>query len=232
MVAFSSLFINIDPMGIIYLVVTLILWIEMLLWLRLFSVIAINIFIFGNLLKKITPFFTFMFILIIGFANSILFLPYELINPSNSEDAGPIQEDPAGTIWDAILSMYYLSTINLNSYSDDSLFKLFTFVANVVIVLVLFNMIIALMKLDIPFNGLQLHDSPYICYLQDPNLMKKWMKKSQELRKTKLYSWFKESVDKENITYDGVDITSWYELISSNENQDSISTPDHMTLWF
>ncbi|CAG8705826.1 2007_t:CDS:2 [Rhizophagus irregularis] len=172
---------------------------------------------------------------------------------------GPTQENPADTIWNAILSMYYLGTINLNNYSDNLPLKLFAFVANVVIVLVLFNMIIALMndifkkakndgnlgllmyrkeliddfeRLDIPLNDLQLHDSPYICYLQDPDLMKKWMKKSQELRETKLYSWFKESVDKENITYDGVDITPWYELISSNENQDSISTPDHMTLWF
>ncbi|PKY54861.1 hypothetical protein RhiirA4_427076 [Rhizophagus irregularis] len=153
---------------------------------------------------------------------------------------GPIQENPAGTIWDAILSMYYLSTINLNNYSDNLPLKLFAFVANVVIVLVLFNMIIALMndtfkkakndgnlgllmyrkeliddfeRLDIPFNSLQLNDSPYICYLQDPDLMKKWMKKSQELRETKLYSWFKESIDEESISYDGVDITPWYEVM-------------------
>jgi hypothetical protein len=85
-------------------------------------------------------------------------------------------------------------------------------------------------RLDIPFNDLQPDDSPYICYLQDPGLMKKWMKKSQELRNTKLYSWFKESVNKENITYDGVDIMPWYELISNNDdNQD---TPDNMSLWF
>ncbi|EXX66858.1 hypothetical protein RirG_119770 [Rhizophagus irregularis DAOM 197198w] len=248
-----------EAISIIYTIVTLILWIEMLLWLRIFSII---------------PFFTFMFILIIGFGNSIIFLlgnaSYSAIASSSStyklkdEDAeynltGPTQENPADTIWNAILSMYYLGTINLNNYSDNLPLKLFAFVANVVIVLVLFNMIIALMndifkkakndgnlgllmyrkeliddfeRLDIPLNDLQLHDSPYICYLQDPDLMKKWMKKSQELRETKLYSWFKESVDKENITYDGVDITPWYELISSNENQDSISTPDHMTLWF
>jgi hypothetical protein len=42
-----------------------------LLWFRLFSVIAINIFIFGNILKKIIPFFAFMFILIIGFGHSM-----------------------------------------------------------------------------------------------------------------------------------------------------------------
>ncbi|PKK68810.1 hypothetical protein RhiirC2_781776 [Rhizophagus irregularis] len=264
-----------ETKDVLFTIVTLILWIEMLLWLRLFSVIAINIFIFGNILKKIIPFFTFMFILIIGFGNSIFFLlgdasrgnidaslsTYILEDEDHVEYklTGPIQDSPVDTIWNAILSMYYLSAINLNSYSDYLPLKLFAFVANVVIVLVLFNMIIALMndifkkakndgnlgllmyrkvliddfeRLDIPFNDLQLHDSPYICYLQDPNLMKKWMKKSQELRETKLYSWFKESVDKENITYDGVDITPWYELISSNENQDSISTPDHMTLWF
>jgi hypothetical protein len=84
-------------------------------------------------------------------------------------------------------------------------------------------------RLDISFDNLQLFDSPYICYLQEPDLMKKWKNKSQELRNTKLYSWFKENVDKENIIYDGVDITSWYELISNNDNQD---TSDHMTLWF
>ncbi|PKY26856.1 hypothetical protein RhiirB3_477078 [Rhizophagus irregularis] len=211
-----------------------------------FTQVGIVIFYYIGLYLLVNEFMQIRKLFLLGYASDVT------VDPSNStyilddEDhheyklTGPIQENPADTIWDAILSMYYLSTINLNSYIDDSLFKLFTFVANVVIVLVLFNMIIALMndtfkkakndgnigllmyrkeliddfeRLDIPFNELQLHDSPYICYLQDPNLMKKWIKKSQELRKTKLYSWFKESVDKENITYDGVDITSWYELI-------------------
>ncbi|RGB40315.1 hypothetical protein C1646_663957 [Rhizophagus diaphanus] len=127
---------------------------------------------------------------------------------------------------------------------------------NIIIVLVLINMIIALMndtfnkaredsnlgllmyrteliddfeRLDIPFNKFQLNDSPYICYLQDPDLMKKWMKKSQELRETKLYSWFKENVEEEIITYDGVDIISWYELISSNGD---LTSDNMMSLWF
>ncbi|GBB98992.1 hypothetical protein RclHR1_03390008 [Rhizophagus clarus] len=165
------------------------------------------------------------------------------------------QDNPLNTIWDAILSMYYLGTNNLYDYSDDLSFVLFVFLANVILVLALLNMIIALMndtfgkaknegnlgllmfrkeliddfeRLDIPFNNLKLDDTPYICYLNEPELMEKWEEKSKELGKTKLYSWFRERGDKENITYDGVNITSWYELISSNENQ----TPNHMTLWF
>ncbi|GET04146.1 hypothetical protein GLOIN_2v1483623 [Rhizophagus clarus] len=64
----------------------------------------------------------------------------------------------------------------------------------------------------------------YICFHQNPELMKKWMKKSQELRETKLYSWFNESVNKETITFNNEDIESWYEaLILSNENQDFYS---------
>jgi hypothetical protein len=62
--------------------------------------------------------------------------------------------------------------------------------------------------------------------------MKNWIEKSQKLKGTKLYSWFDESVDKENIIYyDDVHINAWYKLISGNENQDS-STPDHIDLWF
>ncbi|CAB5346798.1 unnamed protein product [Rhizophagus irregularis] len=195
---------------------TLILWIEMLLLFRLFSVIAINIFIFGNIFKKIIPFFTFM---IIRFG----------------------------------YSMYVF-------------FCLLVFTANIVIVLVLLNMIIALMndtfnkakedsnlglmmyrteliddfeRLEIPFINFKLYNSPYICYLQDPDLMKKWIEKSQKLRESKLYSWFDESVDNDNVSkenrtyYDKVNFTSWYELISGSKNQVPFTTPeDHETLWF
>ncbi|CAG8544791.1 19696_t:CDS:2 [Rhizophagus irregularis] len=145
---------------------------------------------------------------------------------------GPSQDNPFDTIWDSILSMYYMNTIDLNNYNYWQL-KLFALVANIVVVLVLFNMIIALMKaelindferLDISYHSLTFYNSPYICFHQDPELMKKWMKKSQEFRETKLYSWFNESVDKEIITYDNEDIKSWYEaLIMNNENQDSLS---------
>jgi hypothetical protein len=58
---------------------------------------------------------------------------------------GPSQDNSFDTIWDAILSIYYMNTINLNDYNYWQL-KLFAFVANVIVVLVLFNMIIALMK--------------------------------------------------------------------------------------
>ncbi|CAG8675414.1 6344_t:CDS:2 [Rhizophagus irregularis] len=50
---------------------TLVLWIEMLLQFRLFSVVATNIFIFGNILRKIIPFFAFMFILMVGFGQAM-----------------------------------------------------------------------------------------------------------------------------------------------------------------
>jgi hypothetical protein len=74
-------------------------------------------------------------------------------------------------------------------------------------------------RLDVPFDKPSPYNSPYICFHQDPELMKKWMKKSQELRGTKLYSWFNENIDKKGITYDDENIKSWYEtLISSNEN--------------
>ncbi|PKY19714.1 hypothetical protein RhiirB3_432829 [Rhizophagus irregularis] len=250
--------------GYLLTITFFILWIEMLLWLRLFSAIAINIFIFGNILRKIIPFITFMIILIIGFGSSMYVLEDMKIIDflSNSEEIDDKANKMLGmSIWETMLFIYYLNTA---SYEDfDALnnvpSKLFFLITHFILVLVLINMIIALMndtfnkaredgnlgllkyrteliddfeRLDIPFNKLQLYDFPYICYLQDPDLMKKWMKKSKELGNTKLYSWFKESSDKENITFDGVDITSWYELISSNENQDSISTPDHMTLWF
>ncbi|CAG8697959.1 2832_t:CDS:10 [Rhizophagus irregularis] len=250
---------------------TLVLWIELLLWFRLFSVMAINIFIFGNILRKIMPFFIFMLILIIGFGNSMFILfqepsplyylkasNYTLYNGTvNLTLTGPSQDNPISTIWESILSMYYLSTGNLNNYDYWPL-KLLTFIANVILVLVILNMLIALMndtfnkakedgnlglliyraELVNDFEKLDtfsFYNSSYICYLRDPELMKKWMKKSQELSKTKLYSWFNESINKENITYDddGIDITSWYELISGNEDyQDSSPTPDHMTLWF
>ncbi|GBC02299.1 hypothetical protein RclHR1_04550006 [Rhizophagus clarus] len=179
----------------------------------------------------------------IGFADSITYLPISDLSP---DDPGY----PFTTIWKSILSMYYMNIDSLNDKSDNSSFKLFVFIANLTIVLVLFNMVIAYMngafekakndgnhgllkyrkeliddfeRLNISFNNPKLYETPYICYLHEPELMKKWKQKSQELRETKLYSWFRESSDKENITYDdGVDITTWYELISSNENQDSL----------
>ncbi|GES88075.1 hypothetical protein GLOIN_2v1881093 [Rhizophagus clarus] len=248
-----SIGISNETIIILTTVTILMLWIELLLWFRLFSVIAINIFIFGNILKKIIPFFAFMFILIIGFGHSMFVLlghPSLLnLNPPDSTYTlnngtenltltEPSQDNPFDTIWDAILSMYYMSTINFNDYNYWEL-KLFAFIANVVIVLVLFNMVIALMndtfnsakedgnlgllmykaelisdfeRLDDSFYKSQFN-SPYICFHQVPELMKKWMKKSQELREIKLYSWFNESVDKEMITYDNENNKFWYETL-------------------
>lgn len=78
-------------------------------------------------------------------------------------------------------------------------------------------------RLDDPFSNPLYNDSLYICFLRDSDLMKKWINKSQELRKTKLYSWFSEStdVDEEKITFSDNDenIKSWYKaFISDNEN--------------
>ncbi|CAB4446858.1 unnamed protein product [Rhizophagus irregularis] len=219
-------------------VTTLILWIEMLLLFRLFTVIAINVFIFGNILKKIIPFFAFMFIFIIGFGHSIFVL---FMNPSFHDRN---QDNPFDTIWDAILSAYYMSSIDLNLYNYWPL-KLFAFIANVIIVLILLNMIIALM--NDTFNkakedgnlgllmyraeliddferldGPSLYNSPYICFRQNPELMKKWISKSQEIKETKLYSWFNESIDKNKINYDNDDIGE--KLTSSNEYQVLVSS--------
>ncbi|GES90904.1 hypothetical protein GLOIN_2v1881080 [Rhizophagus clarus] len=226
-------------------VTALILWIEMLLCLRLFSGIAINIYIFGSILEKVLPFFTFMFILIIGFGHSmfILFGFPSLINLHSSASGN----DPFDTPLDAILSTYNWSTIDFSAYGYWPL-KLFAFIASIILVLVLLNMIIALMndtfnkakedgkiglliyrsdlindyeRLNNPFFSESLsNNSPYICYYRDPELMKKWIKRSQELKDIKLYSWFNENIDKENIIYDDAQITAWYKLISGNENQD------------
>lgn len=55
------------------------------------------------------------------------------------------QDNPFSTVWDSILSTYYWNTIDLNTYDSWPL-KLFAFITNIILVLVLFNMIIALMK--------------------------------------------------------------------------------------
>ncbi|RGB40321.1 hypothetical protein C1646_753500 [Rhizophagus diaphanus] len=238
---------------------TLVLWIEMLLQFRLFSVVATNIFIFGNILRKIIPFFAFMFILMVGFGQAmfVLFNHRSLFNlyPSTSNFmftngtanitlVMTSQDNPFSTVWDSILSTYYWNTIDLNTYDSWPL-KLFAFITNIILVLVLFNMIIALMndtfnkakedarigllmhrvKLIDDFERLDIsplykNDFPYICFHKDTSLMRNWLKKSQKFREEKLYSWFNENVDEEKITFNnGIEIKSWYEaLISGNEN--------------
>ncbi|RGB25607.1 hypothetical protein C1646_771484 [Rhizophagus diaphanus] len=255
---------EIDDESIIFAtsVTALILWIEMLLCLRLFSGIAINIYIFGSILEKVLPFFTFMFVLIVGFGHSmfILFGFPSIVDlhssASNLTEGTP--NNPFNTPLDAILSTYNWSTIDLSDYDYWPL-KLFAFIASIILVLILLNMIIALMndtfnnakedgkfglliyrseliddyeRLNNPFFSESYNNSPYICYYRDPDLMKKWIKKSQELKDTKLYSWFNESIDKENIIYDDeAQIKAWYKLISDNENhQDSPNTPDYIDL--
>ncbi|GBB93496.1 hypothetical protein RclHR1_02180038 [Rhizophagus clarus] len=147
-------------------VTALILWIEMLLWLRLFSGIAINIYIFGNILKIIIPFFAFMIVLTIGFGHSMFILfgypslvnlqpsipTYTLNNGSeNFTLTGTEPDNPFDTPLDSILSAYYWNTLNFGDYNYWPL-KLLTFLANIVLVLVLLNMIIALMKYSDAFN--------------------------------------------------------------------------------
>ncbi|PKY21851.1 hypothetical protein RhiirB3_435577 [Rhizophagus irregularis] len=243
-------------------VTAFLLWIEMLLRSRLFSEIAINIYIFGNILGKILPFFAFMLILIMGVGHSmfILFGFSSLVDSQRSNSSFTLKNgtdnftlteetpnNPFDTPLDAILSAYNWDSTNLLPYKYWAL-QLLAFIASVVIVLILLNMIIALMNdtfnkakedgklgllifrselindyerlnVDNPFFGESLNDnlqSPYICFRQDPDLMKRWKKKSRELKTKKLYSWFNESADKEKITFD---INLWYEaLISGNED--------------
>ncbi|GES90897.1 hypothetical protein GLOIN_2v1484628 [Rhizophagus clarus] len=229
--------IGINDEDIVILVTTtiLILWAELLLWLRLFTEIAIIIYIFGNILKKIIPFIAFMLILCIGFGHSmfVLFGHPSLLNldpsPStftlnNGTDnltlTGQSPDNPFDTIWDAILSAYYWNTINLNDYNYGPL-KIFAFIANFVLVLVLLNMIIALMndtfnrakedgnlglvmfraelideyeRFDNSlFRKLLHNNSSYICFYQNPDIMENWMNKTEKSSKTKLYSWFNEN---------------------------------------
>ncbi|RGB40307.1 hypothetical protein C1646_663951 [Rhizophagus diaphanus] len=135
---------------------------------------------------------------------------------------GEIPENPFNTIWDAILSAYYWNTIDLSDYDYWPL-KLLAFMANVILVLVLLNMIIALMndaftkaKEDgiighLLFRTDLIHDYEsthysrlkngplYICFNRDSDLIKDWIEKSRELEGKKLYSWFNdESIDEEN----------------------------------
>ncbi|RGB37868.1 hypothetical protein C1646_813030 [Rhizophagus diaphanus] len=219
-------------------VTTLILWFEMLLWLRLYSGIAISIYIFGNILKIIIPFFAFMIVLTVGFGHSMFILfgypslvnlhpsisTYTLNNGSeNFTLTGTEPDNPFDTLFDAILSAYYWNTLSFSDYNYWPL-KLLTFLANVILVLVLLNMIIALM--NDAFNkakedgkhGLlifrselindyerlygadlykSLQSSKYICFRRDQNLMKEWLEKSKEIREEKLYSWFDEDTSNE-----------------------------------
>ncbi|PKY61368.1 hypothetical protein RhiirA4_486244, partial [Rhizophagus irregularis] len=269
--------INNEEIVILLTVTTLILWIEMLLWLRLFTEVAVYIYIFGNILKKIIPFFVFMLILSFGFGHSMFVLfghPSLLdLNPSistftlnngtgNFTLTGESLDNPFDTLWNAILSAYYWNTINLSDYNYWPL-KIFAFITNVILVLVLLNMIIALMndtfykakedgnlgllmfraelindyeQLDNPFFSKRIYNnSLYICFCQDSDLMKNWIEKSQKLGGTKLYSWFKESIDKENIIYDDVHIKAWYKLISGNGSftpDDHNNESQHDNPWF
>ncbi|GBB89658.1 hypothetical protein RclHR1_16410004 [Rhizophagus clarus] len=253
-----SIKINNEGIVILTMITTLVLWIEMLLWLRLFTGVAIYIYIFGNILKVIIPFFVFMLVLCIGFGLSmfVLFGHPSLLNldPSSSTFTlnsngtknltltGQSPDNPFDTIWDAILSAYNWNTINLNSYNYWPL-KLFAFIGNVIIVLVLLNMIIALMndtfnkakedgnlgllkfrvelindyeRLDNPFFKFLYDEPSYVFFRRDPDLMKNWIEKSQKLEGTKLYSWFHESIDKEIVIFDD-NIKDWYKFISGQD---------------
>ncbi|PKY29423.1 hypothetical protein RhiirB3_391812 [Rhizophagus irregularis] len=164
---------------------------------------------------------------------------------------GEIPENPFNTIWDAILSAYYWNTIDFSDYDYWPL-KLFAFIANVILVLVLLNMIIALMNdaftkaKEDGTDGLllfrtdlihdyesthfsELHNDPlYICFHQDSDLIKYWKEASRV--EPKLYEWFKESMDEEIKFYDK-NIEDWYKLISGtpyNKYRD-ISEND---IWF
>ncbi|PKY53028.1 hypothetical protein RhiirA4_471020 [Rhizophagus irregularis] len=259
--------INHKNIVVLLTVTTLILWIEMLFRLRLFVKVAIYIFIFKNILSKILPFFVFMVILTIGFGHSMFVLlghpslldlipsapTYTLDNgTTNFTLTGEIPKNPFNTIWDAILSAYYWNTTDLSDYDYWPL-KLLAFIANVILVLVLLNMIIALMndaftKATEDGNiGLLLfrtdlihdyestdnydYDPLYICFHRDYDSVKYWIKKSNKLEGTKLYSWFNESMDEGNIKFDDENIEDWYILISGahyNKYRD-ISEND---IWF
>ncbi|EXX54661.1 uncharacterized protein OCT59_023674 [Rhizophagus irregularis] len=92
-------------------------------------------------------------------------------------------------------------------------------------------------SLDNPYlNKLLYNDSLYICFHRDSDLIKNWIEKSHKLEETKLYSWFKESMDEGNIKFDDENIEAWYKLISGtatdNENQDENQDISEDDLWF
>ena len=89
----------------------------------------------------------------------VLFGHTSLMNPSvptftlnngteNLTLTGDGPDNPFNNPWDAFLSAYYWNTLNVNDINSWNYmpFKLLAFVANVILVLVLLNMVIALMK--------------------------------------------------------------------------------------
>ncbi|GBC02301.1 hypothetical protein RclHR1_04550008 [Rhizophagus clarus] len=152
--------INNEGIVILITITTLILWIEVLLWLRLFTGLATYIYIFGSIIVKIIPFFVFFIVLTISFGHSmyVLFRHPTLLDLGASPQTftlfdgtqnltltGQPPNNPFDTIWDAILSAYNWGTTDLSNFSYWPL-KLFGFAGNVIIVLILLNMIIALMS--------------------------------------------------------------------------------------
>uniref|UniRef100_U9UW90 Ion transport domain-containing protein n=1 Tax=Rhizophagus irregularis (strain DAOM 181602 / DAOM 197198 / MUCL 43194) TaxID=747089 RepID=U9UW90_RHIID len=164
-------------------VTAFLLWIEMLLRSRLFSEIAINIYIFGNILGKILPFFAFMLILIMGVGHSmfILFGFSSLVDSQRSNSSFTLKNgtdnftlteetpnNPFDTPLDAILSAYNWDSTNLLPYKYWAL-QLLAFIASVVIVLILLNMIIALM--NDTFNKAKEDDQNLLMIMKDLTLI-------------------------------------------------------------
>ncbi|CAB4413912.1 unnamed protein product [Rhizophagus irregularis] len=191
-----------------------------------------------------------MVILIIGFGHSMFVLfghpslfdlnltvPTFTLNDGtgNFTLTGESPDNTFDTIWGAILSAYYWGSINGSTYHYWPL-KLFTFIGNVILVLVLSNMIIALMSDTFTqakkygiiglllFRTDLIHDyesinnpgyNPlYICFQRDSDMIKNW-----------------NLVDEGNIKFDDENIEDWYILISGapyNKYRD-ISEND---IWF
>ncbi|CAB4441123.1 unnamed protein product [Rhizophagus irregularis] len=150
------------------------LWIEFVLYLRLISKIAIYIYCVIYIIKNIFPFILFMFIVIIGFAHTMLIL---LKNPNNPKintksdtlsgtatniinnetlfnitleskyDVVDKNDNPFSSFSAAIMAAYFWLNGDMvqRDHFDFWVIDLFTLIASIFIVTVLQNMLIAFM---------------------------------------------------------------------------------------
>ncbi|RGB26521.1 hypothetical protein C1646_770335 [Rhizophagus diaphanus] len=146
-------------------------WIELILYLRLIPVIGIYIYHVIIVFKKIFPFFTFMAIVILAFAHTMIALlknpanirtkdstysgvvtnslTDELLNIKLKSDFDPTSSDnPFTSFSEAIMATYFWTSDNWIQRDEFDFWAvdIYTFIASVFLVLVLQNMLIAFMS--------------------------------------------------------------------------------------
>ncbi|CAB4421728.1 unnamed protein product [Rhizophagus irregularis] len=146
-------------------------WIELILYLRLISVIGIYIYHFIIVFKKILPFFIFMIIVVFAFAHTMVVLlkdpanirtndstysgvatnslTNETFNIKLKSDFDPKSDDNPFTSFSKAIMAAYFWTSNIWVQRDRFDFwavDLYTFIASIFLVFVLQNMLIAFMS--------------------------------------------------------------------------------------